>query len=599
MLDSDECSLLTAVIYNEQDALEFLKDPPEVDRLLPLTPNARAILSDVDLPMLSTLDLYTDYGHRRVIARARRMERKLWLALEKESLLSQASRESMWGALHQMMATTLRLWYTLRNVGGSFLLMEQRGWKRYDCLEDSHASLLSHLATHPPFKQTFWEFPYFTGLVRWVNKIICQIAAKKSVLILTGNSYGFPNIILHVKQLFPEIKIVTLRGSSGKWRDLGISLFNLLRVQVKNDRLFMANDRLLAVTAVPIASYTVKQRVINFLNLIDDPVLKKGVDVYYDFLVQNVSLTDGLNNAVEQYWTQLRPKMLIAHTLRWWVDAVMGEVAKNSNTPSILISHGSHPNSDNATAMNEHQFNSQGMLVSPLATQCVMQSPQAELGVAQYSPTSPTRRLRPIMWGYRNLPVRPKQTEIRYILHAGSYKTWTAYRPWIYETSDEFVHGLKLLILACQGLENTKLIIRIRSLWLESESSLEALKKLLPESDCYEIKTSGTFLDDLSRADLLVSFSSTTIEEALQARRPVLLWGGSLRYKHFIARESAPKVHDRSAVYAPSTKKELAPLLKAILDVHAGDHLKDSELKNYVWPENFPGLDDLLLEYLK
>ena len=76
MPDSDVCSLLTAVIYNEQDALRFLKDRPAVDRLLPLTPNALAILSDVDLPKLNTLELYTDYGHRRVIARARRRERK-------------------------------------------------------------------------------------------------------------------------------------------------------------------------------------------------------------------------------------------------------------------------------------------------------------------------------------------------------------------------------------------------------------------------------------------------------------------------------------------------------------------------------------------
>ena len=85
MIDSNECSLLTAVIFNEQNAFRFLKDRPEVDRLLPLTPNALAVLSDVELPILNTMDLYTDYGHRRVIARARRMERKLWLALEKES----------------------------------------------------------------------------------------------------------------------------------------------------------------------------------------------------------------------------------------------------------------------------------------------------------------------------------------------------------------------------------------------------------------------------------------------------------------------------------------------------------------------------------
>jgi len=589
MLDSDVCSLLTAVIYNEQDALRFLKDRPAVDRLLPLTPNALAVLSDVDLPKLNTLELYTDYGHRRVIARARRMERKLWLALEKESQLSLASCESMWGVLHQMMTTNLRLWYTLRSVGGSLLLMEQQEWKHYDCLEDSHAALLSHIASLPPFHQIFWADPYFTELVIWINKIICQMAGRKKVLMLTGKGYGFPSLIMRARQLFPELIIMTVRGSSGKWKDLLVTLLNLFKIIINN-------KQMVAVTVVPVPSPIAKKRVKYLLNLIDDPVLQKGVDVYYEFLVQNIALTDGLKNAVEQFWIHLRPKMLIAHTLRWWGDAAMGEVAKNSNTPSILISHGSHPKFDNAPAINEHQYLAQGMLVSPLATKCLMQSPQAELGVAQYAPNAPTRRVCPIMWGDSNLPVRTKRTEARYILHASTYKTWSAYRPWIYETSDEFVHGLKLLILACQGLENTKLVIRIRP---ESECSLEALKKLLPESDCYEIKTSGTFLIDLSRADLLVSFSSTTIEEALYARCPVLLWGGSLRYKHLPAREIAPTIHDRSAVYAPSTKKELAPLLNAILEAHAGNPLKDSELKNFVWQENIPDINEILLEYLK
>ena len=56
---------------------------------------------------------------------------------------------------------------------------------------------------------------------------------------------------------------------------------------------------------------------------------------------------------------------------------------------------------------------------------------------------------------------------------------------------------------------------------------ISSLKKLLPSSKNSQIKIGGNFKDDLSNADMLVSFSSTTIEEALYARKPVALFGGS------------------------------------------------------------------------
>ena len=58
-------------------------------------------------------------------------------------------------------------------------------------------------------------------------------------------------------------------------------------------------------------------------------------------------------------------------------------------------------------------------------------------------------------------------------MHAGTYKTLCA-RPWIFETSNEFVKGLQLLVQAVNELDNTKLIIRIRP---NLECSIESLKK--------------------------------------------------------------------------------------------------------------------------
>ena len=68
-------------------------------------------------------------------------------------------------------------------------------------------------------------------------------------------------------------------------------------------------------------------------------------------------------------------------------------------------------------------------------------------------------------------------------MQAGTYK-FLGQRPWIYETSSEYLRGLILLAEAIDKLENTKLIIRVRGM---DECSLFSLSKLLPASDTYEI----------------------------------------------------------------------------------------------------------------
>ena len=96
---------------------------------------------------------------------------------------------------------------------------------------------------------------------------------------------------------------------------------------------------------------------------------------------------------------------------------------------------------------------------------------------------------------------------------------------------------------------------------------------------------------------MLISYSSTTIEEALNAHCPVLLWGGSMRYHHLPPSLSYPSIEKRSAVYAPKDPKDLGPMISAILDVHKGRPLTNYEVKDYVWPKGTPGIEEFV-EYI-
>ena len=91
-----------------------------------------------------------------------------------------------------------------------------------------------------------------------------------------------------------------------------------------------------------------------------------------------------------------------------------------------------------------------------------------------------------------------------------------------------------------------------------------------------------------------MSYSSTTIEEALNARCPVLLWGGSMRYHHLTPSMFHPTIEERHAVYAPRDINDLGSMISAILDVHKGRPLTNDEIKDYVWPEDTPGIDDFV-----
>ena len=65
------------------------------------------------------------------------------------------------------------------------------------------------------------------------------------------------------------------------------------------------------------------------------------------------------------------------------------------------------------------------------------------------------------------------------------------------------------------------------------EFSLDSLNLLLsPLPENVIVDNESRFLDVLGKADLLISFSSTTIEEALVNDIPVLLYGGGGRYAH-------------------------------------------------------------------
>lgn len=218
-------NLLTAIIYDEDDANLFLKIKPFVNRILPITPNARAILLECGVPLISTLDIYTDYCQAKVLARVRRTERELLSVLENEKHLGIASKESLHGIVHVLCSISASFWELLKDLGPC-LLPDGVKWVRLIDPKEIHQFLLEHLqpqiknAMIPPI-----DVPVFPLFLKMINRIGLSFWRGRSTICFSDYNYGLNQ--LRFNKNF-GLYSLCIRSADGGWRDLILSIKFLL-----------------------------------------------------------------------------------------------------------------------------------------------------------------------------------------------------------------------------------------------------------------------------------------------------------------------------------------------------------------------------------
>lgn len=246
-----------------------------------------------------------------------------------------------------------------------------------------------------------------------------------------------------------------------------------------------------------------------------------------------------------------RPKAVLAqHALGWCYQ--LGEIAARRHVPGLLISHGSHVPSESASAAIE--WEEHGLALTHTGYEYVaVQSPMAEAYYAQRPAHSRLIRTGPLLFRVskysgsqrHNLRLRllPGTAAKYIVMHAGTPKGRQSRRLHVYETVDEYIENINILIrvMAQMGAEY-HLIVRFREI---PDLNLADLQSLLESSSCYTICTAGSFDQYLAISDLLISYSSTTIDEALFSYVPVVLFDPEARYKHI---PGASNVCDRGEV---------------------------------------------------
>ena len=302
-----------------------------------------------------------------------------------------------------------------------------------------------------------------------------------------------------------------------------------------------------------------------------------------------------LDNALEV----LQPRLLLTPFGRRSYHA-LGELARHRNIPGLLISHGSFTPTKNDLEETGWGFHAFGMLYGSY-THAGLQTPLAEAFANNLQTTTRFVRTGPLVWGVpanRNgsQTLRERltrgQPKMRLVVHAGTPKPRDSIHLHLYETPDEYIAALQQLVAAVEQVPDVFLVIKYRPLGL----TVDELRILLPSSERCYISVAEPFPEVLGITDLLVSFSSTTIEEALQNQVPVLLYGGEGRYQHIEAFEVSPDTEvEPRAVYAVRSSDYLADALERILNVNGPAPLPPELFEQYVYrPEDITPFHQLV-----
>ena len=300
----------------------------------------------------------------------------------------------------------------------------------------------------------------------------------------------------------------------------------------------------------------------------------------------------GQTYCLDRFLRDRNPALILSQMSRG-IFYNLGELASLHNIPSVLISHGSHVPTSNRYAGIEWGEHGLGLMnthykylaiQSPLALSFLKDNPSNSIPII----TGPLLFTKTRSGGHYKLSVKkriiPKHYDKIIILHAGTPKPAQSLRPYVYETVDEYIGNINSLIEAVEKLEEVHLIVRFRpSDYLTLNNFLE----LLTESNCYSVHSQGTFEDYLTIADLLISYSSTTMEEALHNRVPVLQYDAHGKYCHIKGQILSTSLKsDLDSCYYVGSEKDLSWAIKWLIQNHLTKEVPDNVWKRHVFNDS-------------
>jgi hypothetical protein len=426
-------------------------------------------------------------------------------------------------------------------------------------------------------------------LAKLLASMVARFCKNKQTLLISSEGYGLPRVI---KEMFTELPAVfyfsmditpavslartllRLARSFFKARFTSKGKKSIIRLPLygfwpENKSLKQEQERV--YQAIETAAKNIESqwrqefiwRQLDYTSFIARK-LRTGMQFYFSELVR------------EQAWLptllkKVNPSLIIT-PYSAGIYACLGYLGKKMNIPTLMITHGSHIPPKNQMEEIEHWRLSQNLMLSEAYQYTVAQTPWAQKHAEYFNAADRIIKTPSLLFASVNTvkgeAMRkhlgiPSGTPV--IVYAISQKKRSSLRFHVYETEDEYLSSMKDLVSAVNEVEGVHLVIKLHP---STEFTEAEMRQFLPGCTRMSILHREPFVDVLSLANVLVSYCSTAIEDALVNRIPTVLFDKWHRYSHFEAFDcdsQPPADWPLEALYYVSRADRLAAVLRHAL----------------------------------
>jgi len=461
----------------------------------------------------------------------------------------------------------------------------------------------------------------FIRLAAKINLWCFARACQKPAILATGFSYGMPELFLKLQDSFSDFSWLLFIGArSSKLKIFLLMLVNLFSaITGIKTSLFNARVPINVVFPLDFVGYlsldindvqfnlclnqtwkridAMPKQIFLFEDVFLGKLIKKRLS---DGILPEIKRLHKMVAGMEKLVAKARPFFVLSPFSRSETFA-LGEICRLNEIPAMLISHGTHIPPKNRVEEIEHDHLGRGVINTEFPYTAA-QSPWEVKYADHFKIKSKVVKTGPLLWSIisgspplnlKQLILGKKFADKRVVLHAATQKARESMRMHINETADEYIQEILDIFQAIKQIKEAVLVVKFRS---TSNLSLKDLLTALPQSDQLIVVTKPSLVDLLSITDLLVSFQSTVIQEAILNRIPVLMYGGRGRYQHFPAFVVKPGIMPKKcSAYHAVNCEDLQLTLEWLLRNHSGRCLDDQHIREHLFlPDEKEGIIDFI-----
>jgi hypothetical protein len=572
------------VIVDIDQAKNYLNIELKSSIIIALTPDAFFFLKNNKIKNLkSPFNLQSKKLHKSLVMQNMFLKKKIIRLFNTEKKFSSFEKENLKNILLQINSTINYIWLTLPNTKFIYVFKKNKILKLKPL--EAHSEILNYIFLKKMgiFKLSVPNSVYsFYYIKLFLNKIIFFCNKKKSFFFINEYNIFFKNII---QKILIKKKNSIFLYFEPIFNNKFHSLFFLIKNFIK--LIFKIDNKIIVLSPHLRKSDLKTKEIIRLLKKLNLKLIDGNLILLSNFFSNIFSYLNSINFFLYENINKEKIDSVITNYLTWGNISVVGNFFKKNKKKVILASHGITLDNQNYHASLELENLNAGLVSSPFATNILAQSPSS-YNCAKKNNLNKCKIIKsyPLMYnGYRlNKKVKSKSKTIK-ILYANTYKVFAS-RPWIYETSFEFLENLKIVADVEKKLSNVELLIKIRP---NDELSLQTIINYIKPNKRIKIFTQGSIDSFMNKSELLITGFSTTIDEFLHLNKPVIVFGNKMRFQPYGKYSKRENNNIKENLLKPiyySNKKNIEINLKSIIYLIKTNKSKLKEVDKYIWSNN-------------